>query len=175
MKRLNRLGLIVIILGASLGCDQATKKIAADALQSSPGISYFGDTFRLQYAENRGAFLSLGANLPDPFRFWLLTVSVGLLLTGILVYAVMDRQLSAMQIAGFAVIAGGGLSNWLDRAMRDGVVVDFMNMGIGPLRTGVFNVADVAILVGIGMLLLAGKKKSPSEEVVTVPTESGLK
>jgi signal peptidase II len=43
----------------------------------------------------------------------------------------------------------------VDRAFHQGSVVDFMNMGIGPLRTGVFNVADVAIMVGIGLLLLA--------------------
>ena len=56
------------------------------------------------------------------------------------------------------MIAGGGISNWMDRARNGGSVVDFMNLGIGPVRTGIFNVADLAILVGIGFLLYAGWK-----------------
>ncbi len=34
-----------------------------------------------------------------------------------------------------------------------GSVIDFLNIGIGPVRTGIFNVADVAIMVGIALLL----------------------
>jgi signal peptidase II len=49
----------------------------------------------------------------------------------------------------------GGASNWIDRAVR-GSVVDFMNVGIGPVRTGVFNVADVAIMLG-AVLIVAGE------------------
>ena len=48
----------------------------------------------------------------------------------------------------------GGASNWVDRLVH-GRVVDFLNLGIGPLRTGVFNVADVAIMAGLGLLLWA--------------------
>jgi signal peptidase II len=47
----------------------------------------------------------------------------------------------------------------VDRARFDGRVVDFMNLGIGPVRTGVFNVADVAILVGIGLLFVHGSRQ----------------
>jgi signal peptidase II len=159
MKRVNRFALVGLFLGLSVGCDQATKHIATNALQSSAGYSYLGDTFRLQYAENRGAFLSLGANLPGNARFWVLTVSVGLLLAGILVFTLLNKKLDAQQISGYAFIVGGGLSNWVDRALKDGAVVDFMNMGIGPVRTGVFNVADLAIIVGIGLLLLASWRK----------------
>ena len=45
----------------------------------------------------------------------------------------------------FALILGGGLSNMWDRILHSGFVVDFMNLGIGSLRTGIFNVADMAI------------------------------
>jgi signal peptidase II len=47
----------------------------------------------------------------------------------------------------------GGIGNLLDRVFYDGRVIDFMNLGIGRLRTGIFNVADVYITIGI--LLLA--------------------
>ena len=52
------------------------------------------------------------------------------------------------------MIVAGGVSNWIDRVMR-GSVPDFINLGIGPVRTGIFNVADVAITLGAVVLLLA--------------------
>ena len=51
-------------------------------------------------------------------------------------------------------VAGGG-SNLVDRALH-GAVVDFLNVGIGPLRTGIFNVADMAIMLGAALLVVEG-------------------
>ncbi len=175
MPLVNRLLLLFIVLGASVGCDQATKQIANATLKGEPMRSYLGDTFRFTWATNEGAFLSLGANLPDGLRFAILTVAVGLLLLGIVVFTATSKILDASQVSGYAMIAGGGLSNWLDRARNDGAVVDFMNMGIGRLRTGVFNVADLAIIAGIVFLLVAGwkqdraKKKQDALAAVTGP------
>ncbi len=55
---------------------------------------------------------------------------------------------------GLALFMAGALSNWFDRATR-GSVVDFISVGLGPLRTGIFNVADVAILLGAALVMLA--------------------
>lgn len=52
-----------------------------------------------------------------------------------------------------ALFLGGGVSNLLDRLIH-GTVIDFMNVGIGPLRTGIFNVADMAIMLGAGIIVL---------------------
>ena len=54
---------------------------------------------------------------------------------------------------GLVLFTAGGASNWIDRVLR-GSVVDFLNLGIGPLRTGVFNMADVAIMLGAGLFVL---------------------
>jgi signal peptidase II len=156
MKLFPRLAVFALVLGASVGCDQATKKIATAALKGEAARIYLGDTFRLVWATNEGAFLSLGANLPDGARYWVLTVAVGLLLLGIVGYTLASKKLDPWQIGGYALIAGGGLSNWVDRARFDGRVVDFMNMGIGSLRTGIFNVADLSILAGIAVLMIHG-------------------
>lgn len=53
------------------------------------------------------------------------------------------------------MIAGGGLENWLDRVLHQGAVTDFVSVGVGPLCTGIFNLADVCILAGVVLLLLA--------------------
>lgn len=58
-------------------------------------------------------------------------------------------MLSSFAVASSALIIGGGLSNLIDRIINQGAVIDFMNIGVGSLRTGIFNVADVAIMVGM--------------------------
>ena len=59
---------------------------------------------------------------------------------------------SSVSALGVALFVAGGASNLLDR-ISYGMVIDFMNVGVGPLRTGIFNVADVAIMLGAGLLL----------------------
>jgi signal peptidase II len=109
--------------------------------------------FRLQYSENAGAFMSLGMDLSDSVRFWLLIIGVGVALTGMLQFVLFSREMDRFSVVAAALIIGGGFSNLLDRLYNDGLVVDFMNAGIGPVRTGIFNLADVAIMVGSGMLV----------------------
>jgi signal peptidase II len=156
MKPVMRLGIFFGVLAVSVGVDQFTKVIANSTLKGEPARIYLGDLFRFVWATNEGAFLSLGGNLPPQARYWVLTVAVGLLLLGITGYALVSKKLDRVQVAGYALIAGGGFSNWFDRARFDGKVVDFMNMGLGSLRTGIFNVADLWILVGIGVLMIHG-------------------
>lgn len=163
-----RLALVVGIVVASVALDQWTKVLAYQHLRFAAARIYLGDLFRFQYSENPGAFLSLGATMPDVLRYGVFTVGVGLLLIGILVYAVRGRDLNALQVTGYALIVGGGLSNWLDRAFRSGArVIDFMNMGIGSLRTGIFNVADLAVVVGLVLIVLV-----PRRTVRQAPPES---
>jgi len=64
----------------------------------------------------------------------------------------------------FAFIAGGGISNIYDRMFNNGHVIDFMNAGIGPVRTGIFNVADMAITGGIIVMLFWVFTKKPEKE-----------
>lgn len=144
------------VTAVSMLLDQVTKHLATNALKGRPMTSYWGDLFRLQYATNEGAFLSLGASLPSDARYWILTIGVGALLLALSVFALTSKKLDAFGVFAYALIASGGLSNWVDRARFSGRVVDFMNLGLGPVRTGIFNVADLAIMVGIGLLFLEG-------------------
>lgn len=145
--------LLLATFVATVLCDRATKHIATALLEGTPPRSYLGDTLRIAYVENTGAFLSLGAGLPPIVRTAIFTVATGLLLLGFAAVAILHRW-SGWRGFGVALFVGGGLSNWIDRALR-GSVVDFMNVGFGPLRTGVFNVADMAIMAGVGMLIVA--------------------
>ncbi len=57
-------------------------------------------------------------------------------------------------LVGMAFFVAGGSSNLLDR-LTCGSVIDFINVGLGPLRTAIFNVADMAIMLGVGLVIIA--------------------
>jgi signal peptidase II len=161
MNRRTRLSVLLLVLLACGGCDQGTKELARSMLRSGPSMSWLHGMVQLEYAENRGAFLSAGAGLPEPFRTGLFTFGVALMLVGLLAWALLKRRVGPMEMWSVALVLTGGLSNWGDRLVRDGRVVDFMVLGIGPLHTGIFNVADVAIMVGLGLLLWSAGRNRP--------------
>jgi signal peptidase II len=140
-------------MASTVGCDRVTKHMATALLADKPAQSFLADSVRLVYAENTGGFLSLGAALPPVVRTSLFTVVTGLFLV-VLFVSLLRSPWSASRALGFALLIAGGASNWIDRVVS-GRVVDFMNVGVGWLRTGIFNVADVAIMVGIALFVLS--------------------
>ena len=165
MTRLPRTTVIFLITLGSIVCDQATKFIAKRYLRPGDIYSYAGDTFRLQYAENSGAFLGLGSTIPDPWRHLIFTVLVGIFLFALLTYLLRGSELTAFATVCLAFICAGGLSNLIDRIAYDGRVVDFLNVGIGSLRTGIFNIADMAITFGALLMLFESFRTSRSAEL----------
>lgn len=145
--------LILAVVAGTVGCDGVTKHLAAEHLAGLPAQSMLADTIRLGYAENRGGFLGLGEDLPERTRTTLFIIATGAILVLLAVFAWRTGWQRSRTVA-VALFIAGGFSNWVDR-LGDGTVVDFMNVGIGGIRTGIFNVADVAILTGIGLYLSA--------------------
>ena len=162
-----RLFLLIAILSVCVGCDQMTKSIARDQLanQHVP-LSYLSDTVRLQYAENPGAFLGLGGSLPPQARWLLLVVVNTIVAVGIGVFVLFQTSMSPLKTLACALLLGGAIGNLIDRLRFDGLVIDFMNLGIGPLRTGIFNVADVAITTGALLLILPQLAPAKAKDVV---------
>ncbi len=151
-NRLTRLGLLLAMLVSCIGCDQVTKSIATRELapRGEP-LHYLGDTLRLVYARNPGAFLGMGGDLDSGTRFWSLTVVNGVFLL-ILAGVLLARwDMARGQFAAWTLILAGGIGNLIDRVSQRGFVTDFLNVGIGPLRTGIFNVADMAVMAGFAL------------------------
>ncbi|MFZ5442794.1 MAG: signal peptidase II [Myxococcota bacterium] len=169
---MRRLSIFFSVFVAQLVVDQWTKQLATAHLKNAAWKSWLGDSFRLQYATNDGAFLSLGSQLPPQARFWVLTIGVGGLLLGLSWYALTNKKLDLLQVGSYSLIASGGFANWIDRVRFDGSVVDFMNMGIGPLRTGVFNVADLAILAGIGILFVQSYREEKKQKAAAAAQQT---
>lgn len=133
-------------------------------LHNHPGIytSYLNGFFDLDYAINLGAWGGLGGLLDEPLRTILLTYVVGAFLVGLAFYIVKQKESTWMTVA-LSFILAGGIGNFIDRAAY-GYVVDFMVMGFKhPLRTNIFNIADVAIMIGAGILLVYFIKETLAE------------
>ncbi len=147
---------LVIVLMISImciGCDRVSKDFARERLEPGVRESVFGDLFRLQYEENRGGMLSFGAELNPDVRFLLFTVIVGTMLILLTAYASFSHDVGIAERAAIAMIVGGGLGNLIDRIVYNGVVIDFLNVGVGGFRTAIFNIADVAVLGGVALLM----------------------
>lgn len=152
-----RAALILLTMLGCVGCDQVTKVFVRDHLPLRETISLFHDTVRLERAENPGAFLSMGEELSSTTRRVLFTLGGALLVAGTAFWALGSRRIGSVQIIGAALICGGGLANVIDRVTRDGNVTDFLNVGVGPIRTGIFNVADMVLMIGVAMLVVGDR------------------
>ena len=163
---------VVIAVAVTVGLDQWTKQLAIEHLQGQPDILYWGELLRLTFVRNTGAFLSLGSDLGPLLRTLLLEVFPTVLLLALLVYIFRERRLNRWQVIALALIVGGGLSNIVDRLLF-GHVVDMLHMKVGSLQTGIFNVADMAIMAGMFIMLPFAFQKEPDDtpQPVQAPAE----
>ncbi len=158
MKDLRRAFVLCLFLIGTAACDRATKHFAITSLAGAADQSFLADTVRLTYHENPGAFLGLGAQWGPGARTAVFQIGNGLFLLAAAVLILMGGFCRLGQ-AGLLLLLAGGVSNLVDRVAL-GRVIDFLNVGIGPLRTGIFNIADVAILAGVALLIVAGSRKT---------------
>ncbi|MGB2869773.1 MAG: signal peptidase II [Bacteroidota bacterium] len=158
MNKISRISIILIVITLGIGCDQTTKNIAKGSLAYSRPISVLNGVIRFEYAENSGAFLSIGANLPDFMRYLLFVVFVAAALIVTLTFTINAQSINNRQLVGLSMITAGGIGNLIDRMSNNGAVVDFVSIGFGHLRTGIFNLADVAIMTGFFLVLIYSLK-----------------
>ncbi len=147
-----------------IASDQLTKQLAKEYLKKQPEQSYLNGVFKLLYVENTGAALSLGDDLNPTVSFWLLSILPLAFLVVVIFYVFKNlQQINFSRIIFIAMIVAGGIGNIIDRILYDRHVTDFMNIGFGSIRTGIFNVADIFVTSGvIGILLFRSK---PSQEI----------
>lgn len=164
MRRISLISFLLVAL-ACVGCDHAAKHAAGVLLAQGASVSLIGDAVRFELAANHGAFLELGAGLPEPLRHALLIGMVPVLLAGLCIWLFRSGFRSRRDAAALGLLAGGGLGNWLDRVLHDGAVTDFVSLGLGGLRTGIFNVADLAVVAGALLLIASARRQAPDESL----------
>ncbi|MBI3781057.1 MAG: signal peptidase II [candidate division NC10 bacterium] len=167
-KRLELAVLVIAALGC-IGCDQATKSLATAVLRGEAPRVFLSGALEVRYAENIGGFLSLGASLPAHVRYFAFVLAATVALLGLVVLIFRDASLALPQLLAVACVFGGGVGNLIDR-LAFGYVRDFTVLHIGPLRTGIFNLADVAVTLGSVALVLLSRRGGRSSNTPLNPT-----
>ncbi len=158
MTKLKRLYLIGLTIFISVLLDQGSKYLAVSLLEGKGVISLINDCLRFVLAYNRGGFLSLGAAMSDDARSIIFIFATTVFLILFFFYTFFDKKQSVVSVIASSLIIGGGVGNLIDRISNNGTVIDFVNVGIGPVRTGIFNIADMAVLFGCIMLIFCLRK-----------------
>lgn len=135
--------------GAVLALDLATKWVATATL-APPGrsVSLLGDFVRLTLVHNSGGAFGLFPGRGPAFVVFSIA-AIGLIV--LLASRLPGR--SRRELLALGALLGGALGNLFDR-LRTGWVIDFIDVGLGHLRWPVFNVADIAVTLGVIVLLL---------------------
>lgn len=152
------------IAAAIFALDRLTKWMIETHVSVLDTLVVIPGFFSIVHARNPGVAFSLFASSPSPWRtFFLVVVALAAL---VLVGGMLRRaaQLDRKTAVGLSLILGGALGNVFDR-IRAGEVTDFLDFYVGALHWPAFNVADSAIVVGCGLLLLEmlrPKKRQPA-------------
>ena len=100
----------------------------------------------------------MGSELPETLRVLLLIVLPVIVLVGITVYTYLEKSLDKTSIIGFSLIIGGGIGNIFDRIVY-GSVTDFLYLNFEFFKTGIFNIADLSVTIGMILILISSFKK----------------
>lgn len=161
--------IVILISALNFAADRVTKNYAVDQIKGEGTIKVIGNIFIMHYAENDGAFLGFGSSMPKPIKSVLLILLPSLIVGGAVFYTAFSGNIPPGQLVCLSCVMGGGMGNLYDRIFNDGVVIDFMNFGIGNLRTGILNVADLSVtfgaLVFIILMYVDDKNKEKNKNI----------
>lgn len=142
----------LVATGAVFLLDQATKAWAIRKLRFGGDMEVIPGLLNFAYAQNTGVAFSMFANNGDTGR-WLLS-ALAFLAAALVIYFFWRTPRSDDRILGaLALLLAGILGNVIDR-VRLGFVVDFIDVQFGNWHYPTFNIADIAICTGAGLLIL---------------------
>jgi signal peptidase II len=146
------------IVGLVLVLDQFTKYLVEKSIRMYDVIPVLPGFFNLTHVRNKGAAFSLFSTMPGWFRsaFFITVTLVAVAALAVLIRKTGERLL----VVAFSLIAGGAVGNVIDR-MRFGEVVDFIQWYYRSFYWPSFNVADSAISIGVGLLVIDMIFKKP--------------
>ncbi len=153
----------LLIALAVFTVDQITKAVVEANIplhDIHPVISGF---FNLTHVKNRGAAFGIFADAPSQAKL-MLVVFLSVLALGVVVTLLWRNHPDAKRTGfGLALILGGAVGNLFDRLVH-GSVVDFIEFFAGNYHFPTFNVADSAIVIGAGLLLIDMMLTQPAAE-----------
>lgn len=154
---MNRNIFITVIIIFNVVIDQISKILVRTNISQSPReeIELIGQKFIMTNVYNEGAFLGMGSDMNPTLHFIFLKLLPLLVLGCVVYYIIKNKNLDRLSLIAFCCIVGGGLSNVFDR-FAFGKVNDFFYIDLGGVfKTGIFNIADVAVTTGMFMLIFS--------------------
>lgn len=159
---MNRNLFIAFIIIFNIAIDQISKFWVRANFIYGETKELIGDKFIMQYVENEGAFLGMGSDMNPTLHFIFLKLLPLLVLGYVVYYIIKTKTLDQLSLIAFSCIVGGGIANVFDR-FAFGSVTDFFYINLGGVfKTGIFNIADVAVTTGMIILIFSNfvfKKK----------------
>ncbi len=154
IRRVLRNVFFLFVIFANIGCDQISKNMARQYIGYQEMIPLISDHLVLTNVENSGAFLSLGSDLPFLVKtLLLLLLPISFLLFGVY-FLFTKKHISPYMALGISFTIGGGIGNIYDRLLY-GSVTDFLYIDCHFIKTGIFNMADLSITIGIGLIFFS--------------------
>jgi signal peptidase II len=155
----NKILTVILIVGAIIVLDQATKALVARSLALHQSVPVIESFFHLTHERNTGAAFSLFAAAPAWFRQPFFLLATGVAVVALLLFLRHAEGASSLAVVATAAILGGALGNLIDR-VRYGEVIDFLLFHWRGYHWPAFNVADSCITLGvIGLLWSSIREK----------------
>ena len=154
-KILSAVGLVWLVL------DQLTKAVVTANIALNHGFTVIPGCFDIVHVLNRGAAFGFLNNADTDWQFWLF-FGAAVLVTAIIVNMVRTSAYSVTLFVGLGSILGGALGNLIDR-VRSRAVTDFLDVYWGQWHWPAFNVADIAICLGVALAALVLLKEAREE------------
>lgn len=151
-RRSYRIVIILFIIAINVGCDQLSKNLIRKSVEYNERIALVSNYFTLTKVENSGAFLGLGSGLPPTLKRAIFSIMPAVVISLALYFLILKIEFNYLAISGFCFMVGGGIGNVFDRFMYNSVT-DFLYIDLGLVSTGIFNLADVSIMMGLFLVV----------------------
>lgn len=141
--------ILAIVMGlAVLVADQLTKLYIISNFSLGEGCGFIKGLIDIVYIHNRGAAWGMLSG-----KTWFLVVITAVIMAVCIYLLIKMGKKNKLLFWAICLVLSGGIGNMIDRILRGGNVVDFLHFEFWP-QFPVFNVADCAIVIGAGLLIL---------------------
>lgn len=141
--------ILAIVMGLLvLAADQLTKLYIISNFSLGKGCGFIKGLINIVYIHNRGAAWGMLSG-----KTWFLVAITAVIMAVCIYFLIKMGKKNKLLFWAICLVLSGGIGNMIDRIFRSGNVIDFLHFEFWP-QFPVFNVADCAIVIGAGLLIL---------------------